>query len=117
MRSLPQEHKDLGVVYTPEELVRYLCSTTIHNYILDKLYEKLGTTYSLQSSTLDIGNLEPKVQQTVLKILDNITLIDPAVGLGFFLISSFKILEDIHKMLIRSGTQKKSWGYSPFLSE
>ena len=67
MRSLPQEHKDLGVVYTPEELVRYLCTTTINNYILDRLNEKLEINYSLKSSTIDINNLEPKVQQTVLK--------------------------------------------------
>ena len=48
MHSLPQVNKDLGIVYTPEELVQYICQTTIHRYILDKLNDKLKTNHKLK---------------------------------------------------------------------
>ena len=108
MRSLSQEHKDFGVVYTPEELVDYICTTTIYNYLLDKINEKYDKTYSLKSGKLDISRIEPVVQQTILELVSNITILDPAVGLGFFLVSSFRIIEEIHKTLVKVGVQKKS---------
>jgi Alw26I/Eco31I/Esp3I family type II restriction m6 adenine DNA methyltransferase len=107
MRSLPQVNKDLGIVYTPEDLVHYICQITIHRYLLDKLNGKLNTNYKLESNEIDFTNFKNKELELVLEIIDDITILDPAVGVGVFLISAFKVLERIHTLLFQAKIQNK----------
>jgi Alw26I/Eco31I/Esp3I family type II restriction m6 adenine DNA methyltransferase len=108
MQPLSQFHKDLGVVYTPEILVNYICQTTIHQHIIEELSEFRGSEVTQKTRFLDIDSLDPNIQHKVLGILSEITILDPAVGAGYFLLSSFKVLEDFHKALIRTKVQDKA---------
>ena len=108
MQPLSQSHKDLGVVYTPEILVNYICQTTIHQYIVERLTKLCDFKISLKTNFLDIENLDTSTQNKILEILSEITILDPAVGVGYFLLSSFKVLEDLHKALIRLKIQKRA---------
>ena len=62
----------------------------------------------LTSSTLDIENLENDIQRAIIPILSEINIIDPAVGVGYFLLSSFEVLVDIHKTLIKAKIQERT---------
>ncbi|MHA1206984.1 MAG: Eco57I restriction-modification methylase domain-containing protein, partial [Candidatus Hodarchaeales archaeon] len=108
MQPLSQSHKDLGVVYTPEILVNYICQTTIHQYIVERLTELCDFKILLKTRFLDIENLDTTTQKKILEILSEITILDPAVGVGYFLLSSFKVLEDLHEALIRVNVQKRT---------
>ncbi len=108
MQPLSQSHKDLGVVYTPEILVDYICQTTIHHHIVERLTELVGIKISLKTNFLDIDHFDVSTQKKILEILSEITVLDPAVGVGYFLLSSFKVLEDLHKALIGVNIQKRT---------
>ena len=108
MQPLSQFHKDLGIVYTPEILVNYICQTTIHQYIVERLTEPSDPEISLKTNLLDIESLDTSTQCKILAILTEITILDPAVGVGCFLMSSFEVLENLHNALIRVKIQEKA---------
>jgi len=93
--------KDLGAVYTPEEITSYICKNTIYPYIIDNINKKYGTSFEfkkdIKKEFLDNLNEEQKV--TVLQIVKNLRVMDPAVGSGHFLIDSILSLETIYHYL------------------
>ncbi len=110
MKALSQDHKDLGVVYTPQILVEYICTTAIHTYLLKHLNRELKTDLALEWNKLRIEDLSSKTHRVILKLLEEITIIDPAVGSGYFLKTSFTVLLKLHESLIKLGIQKKAIG-------
>jgi hypothetical protein len=108
MQPLPQLNKDLGIVYSPEILVNYICQTTIHQYIIERINDNRDPKISLPFTTLRIKNLEREIQHVLQNILSEINIIDPAVGVGYFLQSSFDILEDLHTTLIEANIQERT---------
>ncbi len=107
MKPLSQDHKDLGVVYTPEILVEFICSTAIYTYISNHLKYK-GMDYSIsQLDNMEVEKLPREVLSVILNLIEEITVIDPAVGAGYFLENAFNVLFKIHQVLIRLGVQKK----------
>lgn len=108
MQPLPQLNKDLGVVYSPEILVNYICQTTIHRYLIERLNDTRDLDISLPFTILEVENLERDIQHTIPGILSEISIIDPAVGVGYFLQSSFDVLEDLHNTLIKANIQKRT---------
>ncbi|MHA1995762.1 MAG: Eco57I restriction-modification methylase domain-containing protein [Candidatus Hodarchaeales archaeon] len=102
MTLLSQDHKDLGVVYTPRILVEFICKTTIHTFILDHLNRK-----SKIQGILVFTDLPPETYDKALTLLEGIRILDPAVGVGFFLQTSFDVLLKLHLSLIELGVQKK----------
>ena len=54
-----------------------------------------------------LEGLPLEVLRKILNLLEKITILDPAVGVGYFLQVSFAILLSIHKVLIKLGIQKK----------
>ncbi len=108
MRPLPRLHKDLGVVYTPEILVNYICKTTVHRYIIERLNDTRDPKNSLSLAIIEVEDLKNDIQREILNILSEITIIDPAVGVGYFLRSSFDVLEDLHNALIKTNIQERA---------
>ncbi|MHA2318821.1 MAG: Eco57I restriction-modification methylase domain-containing protein [Candidatus Hodarchaeales archaeon] len=108
MQSLPQLKKDLGVVYSPEILVNYICQTTIHQYIIERLNDTGDLEISPPFTILEDENLESEIQDAINIILSEIKIIDPAVGVGYFLQSSFDVLEDLHNTLIKANIQERA---------
>ena len=108
MQPLSQMHKDLGVVYSPEILVNYICETTIQHYIIQRLNKNLNPKLLFPLKVSAINDLAFDVQAKLLTIISDITIIDPAVGAGYFLLSAFKVLENLHKALIEAKIQKRT---------
>ncbi|OQY36760.1 MAG: hypothetical protein B6243_02315 [Anaerolineaceae bacterium 4572_5.2] len=107
--------KAFGAYYTRPEITEYLCQQTIHKLILDKLTEinqpipGLPTPPEFDS----IGDLllrldAPRCSQLLHKVLPTLSLLDPAVGSGAFLVAALKTLVEIYQGVI---------GKIPFLKD
>lgn len=101
-----------GTVYTPEKITNYISKATIEKYLLDKINNKYKT--NIQSSDklfenylqkenngqvfidFSIPNREKEQFGYIFKVLKNLTVLDPAVGSGHFLIAVLKIIEQYY---------------------
>ncbi len=99
--------KDLGVVYTPEEITKFLCIYTIFPYILDKINNHFSTEYEFRSNE-EIEGLFLKMSSSELfyasELVKNIKILDPAVGIGYFLQESVRVLERLYKIFVSTKT-------------
>ena len=80
-------YKD-GSFFTPAFITQYMCREAIERTVIQKFNDRFG--YSCKSIT-DIHNQDFDKQQAI-KLLDEITLCDPAVGSGHFLVSALNRL-------------------------
>lgn len=99
--------KDLGIVYTPEEITKFLCIYTIFPYIIDKINSHFGTEYEFKSSE-EIEDLFLTMSSSQLlyasEVVKNIKILDPAVGIGYFLQESVRVLERLYKIFVSTKT-------------
>ena len=99
--------KDLGDVYTPEEITKFLCMYTIFPYILDKINNHFSTEYEFRSNE-EIEDLFSKMSSSQLfyasELVKNIKILDPAVGIGYFLQESVRVLERLYKIFVSTKT-------------
>lgn len=97
--------KDLGAVYTPEEITSYICKNTIYPYLIDNINEKFGTNFEYKNDiNIEFLNQLTKEQLEYLyKIVSEIKILDPAVGSGHFLVDAIVILEKIYIYLNNAG--------------
>ncbi|WP_461864645.1 Eco57I restriction-modification methylase domain-containing protein [Thermococcus sp.] len=103
--------KETGAYYTPRKITRYIAEETIKGYLLDiinkKLREKGWETLDSVEEFLE-GGYDPKLAKTVLEELENIRVLDPAVGSGAFLLSAGEVILDLYRKL-----HKKANGNEP----
>lgn len=88
-------NKKIGAYYTPEDLVKFICKKTILPYALEKLEVKLGEPYCHYETFLLFhkANYQKKdIMQAFQNILSSLTILDPAVGSGRFLICAADLL-------------------------
>ncbi|MHA2225345.1 MAG: Eco57I restriction-modification methylase domain-containing protein [Candidatus Hodarchaeales archaeon] len=89
--------KDLGIIYTPKKITRYLCEHTIFSYIFDRLNESYRTSIEYKGNfKLILNQLEKEQLVFALKITKKITCLDPAVGIGHFLLVVLLTLEKLY---------------------
>ena len=109
------QQKSLGAYYTRDEITKYLSKNTIQNCILDKVNQQ---GYDFKSRDELLGSLDAKLCKLILtnedSILNNLTILDPAVGSGAFLVSAMKELIDIYspilgKIEILGDRELKKW--------
>ena len=98
-----------GKVYTPDKITIYIAKTTIDRFLIEKINNKFSTNL-LNLDTLygryihkdkegqisvDLSITEHDLEQFkfLFKVLQFLTVLDPAVGSGQFLIAAFNILE------------------------
>lgn len=93
------EKKRSGAYYTPESVTNYLCRTTIESYLLDRINTKYGTKYSSVDTILMSSDL--RIITSLLNILQQIRILDPAVGTAHFLESAIIILMEIYVKIWR----------------
>ncbi|GEM_PF-2812945 len=89
--------KDLGAVYTPEEITTYIARNTIHPYLLDRVNEKFSKDYEDLNKIFEGDNKEHL--RYLFEVLKNIKILDPAVGSGHFLVDAMVTLERIYHKL------------------
>ena len=82
-------HKD-GAVFTPSYITTYICRETIERAIVDKF----NTHYGWQCADIPslYNQLEVIDKQEANTLFDTITICDPAVGSGHFLVSALNVL-------------------------
>ncbi|MHA2176361.1 MAG: Eco57I restriction-modification methylase domain-containing protein [Candidatus Hodarchaeales archaeon] len=108
MIHIPDDSKDRGVVYTPDSLVSYITKRAIHGYLIWNLRKSLGKSYIRKNVFLRIIDVQESDYNLLLCLIEDLTILDPSVGSGFFLVKALKILVEIHSDLINLGIQKKS---------
>ena len=98
-----------GTVYTPEKITNYISKATIEKYLLEKINNKFKTNIQSSNKLFEryiqkenngqvfidffIPKREKEQFEYIFKVLKDITVLDPAVGSGHFLIAVLKIIE------------------------
>lgn len=111
--SLLEDNKDKGAFYTPKEIVQYMCRQSIIEYL------KTHTDQSLHADIEDLINkglvnhvLQNKDNASILyKLLEEITVCDPAIGSGAFPMGILNILFTVRQHLY--GFLKESESFNP----
>ena len=86
-------YKD-GSYYTPSEITDYMADDAIKKSFVLKVNKECGKQYKDYKSfaTAYYSGALDDCKETIKKILDTITVIDPAVGSGHFLVSALNVL-------------------------
>jgi len=95
-------HKDRkisGSYYTPEAITFFLCKTTIESYLLEKVNLKFDSKFKTINSM--IKSHDVRVIEYLLMELQQIKILDPAVGTAHLLESAVKILTEIYEKIWR----------------
>lgn len=96
------ERHDTGAYYTPREVVRYTCRRTLDGYLRDRTGLDQDTLDWLRDEAVDweagAGRLTLAQQSALEEALEEVTVVDPAVGSGAFLVG---MLQEI--VLLRRG--------------
>jgi hypothetical protein len=106
------KRKEQGAYYTPEDVTVNISKSTIYSYLLKKIKEMLRKDYEWNDAQLrKYTNLEQLLDikqrftndngmwRSILKIVKEIKIIDPACGSGHFLITVLNVLTQIHKTI------------------
>ena len=92
--SLLEDNKDKGAFYTPKEIVQYMCRESIIEYLkthTDKLLH--ADIEDLINTGLVNHTLQNKDNaRTIYKLLEEVTVCDPAIGSGAFPMGILNIL-------------------------
>jgi type I restriction-modification system DNA methylase subunit len=97
--AAPDKKKRHGIVYTPEDVTRFIVSQTIGRHVAAIDADLRAIHVKAQSASGDItwANGEAAYWQDYLARLDALTIIDPACGSGHFLVAAFDYLSALAK--------------------
>ncbi len=98
--------KAFGAYYTRPEITGYLAERSIHQMILERVHEPAMPEFNLKeikfSTVPDL--LAGMDARTALKLVNNvlpsITILDPAVGSGAFLVAALKCLINVYYAIV-----------------
>jgi len=97
------QQKSLGAYYTRDEITSYLSRNTIQKYVLEKVNNK-ERNKKFESIAELLHKLDASLCKTILtnedSILNTLSVLDPAVGSGAFLVAACKELIDIYSPII-----------------
>ncbi|MCZ0932099.1 MAG: ATP-binding protein, partial [Oligoflexia bacterium] len=95
------QQKSLGAYYTRDEITSYLSRNTIQKCVLEKVNSK---EHKFETVADMLHKLSADLCKLLLtdedSILNTLTVLDPAVGSGAFLVSAMKELIDIYSPII-----------------
>jgi hypothetical protein len=98
--------KAFGAYYTRPEITGYLAERSIHKLILERIFEPAMPELGLKEVKFDsVPDLLAKMDaRTALKlvneVLPSITILDPAVGSGAFLVAALKCLINVYYAVV-----------------
>jgi hypothetical protein len=100
-------YKD-GSYYTPTEITDYMAKTAIEKAIFNKVKEQLRLDYdNFEEFKKAFFTFSEEDRKKIREIIRNLTILDPAVGSGHFLVSSLNVLLQIWYDLGIIDIQKK----------
>jgi len=93
--------KDLGAVYTPEEVTTYICKSTIYPYLIDKINEKFNAKFEYMGDIEKdlLKSLNKEQAKHLYDAVKELRILDPAVGSGHFLVDAIITLEKVYYFL------------------
>lgn len=98
--------KAFGAYYTRPEITSYLADRSIHKLILERVYEPAVPERNIKEVKFDtVPDLLARMDaRTALKlvnvVLPSITILDPAVGSGAFLVAALKSLINVYYAVV-----------------
>ena len=110
------ERNKTGAFYTPRQIVEYMCKEAIRQYLyrqvdnenynkgIDNLINWTDAEYLENKSTSNQniwGVNTEKVTKKILDALDNVKIIDPAVGSGAFPIGMMQLINKLYQRLLQ----------------
>ncbi len=112
--------KAFGAYYTRPEITGYLAERSIHQLILERVHEPAIPELKLKEIKFDtVADLLARMDaRTALKlvneVLPSITILDPAVGSGAFLVAALKTLINIYYAVVGraemgASSELKNW--------
>ena len=96
--------KDLGAFYTPKPLVKELTEKTLSLALISQMNEKFDQKFDNINEIISNSDLDLII--TLLRNIDELTVLDGSVGDGRFLISAFEYLSAIQKEIIKKRGNK-----------
>ena len=101
-----------GAVYTPRPEVDFMCRAALAKWLI-RNYPNLDSTainaliYRNKESGLPNVELLPlKIQKQILRSLETLSICDPAVGSGAFLVGMIQVIEELTDLLYESAGKK-----------
>jgi len=114
--------KEMGAYYTPEEITGFMARRSIHPYLLDQLNEAVAADYEEIDEVFALDEVDPAapdaevaadggaitqqgpiadvqtehVETLYFDILQDVRVLDPAVGSGAFLLAAQDVLLDVY---------------------
>ena len=112
--------KAFGAYYTRPEITGYLAERSIHQMILERVHEPAMPELGLKEISFDtVSDLLARMDaRTALKlvndVLPSITILDPAVGSGAFLVAALKCLINVYYAVVGraemgASSELKTW--------
>jgi hypothetical protein len=94
--------KAFGAYYTRPEITEYLCEQTIYQLILNRLADGslAGPERRFETMGDVLLHLDADLCRKLLKILREISVLDPACGSGAFLVAAMKTLINLYAAVI-----------------
>ena len=122
--------KEMGAYYTPEEITHFMSRNTIQPYILDRIneefdknYEEIDELFKIpdeveeeDENSVVIGDVDEiereEIEHLYFEVLQDLKVLDPAVGSGAFLLAAQEVLIDIYMSALQyfqKLDEKASW--------
>lgn len=98
--------KAFGAYYTRPEITGYLAERSIHQLILERVYEPARPKQKLPEVKFEsvadlLAHMDARVAlKLVNEVLPSITVLDPAVGSGAFLVAALKALINVYYAIV-----------------
>lgn len=93
--ELREERKKIGGYYTPEDVTKYISENTLFPYVQEKM--GLNNKFVSFEEFYNEFRVKTKKLEELDKHLSEITILDPAVGSGHFLMTAADLLYDWRK--------------------
>jgi len=98
-KDIPDARRSSGSYYTPKFIISFMVKQSILNYLIKECPSISEQKIKRLVFALDADNLEKQQKKKIRKALKNITVIDPAVGSGAFVVGCLlKMLEIIETL-------------------
>ena len=107
-----EDRKEKGAYYTPEPITEYICNNTIKPYLVNRINEKFGTDYENLEEFFEKDESEEHYA-FLFNEMQNLRILDPAVGSGHFLETAINVLVKIYEKIFEKA-RELSFSYDKF---
>ncbi len=107
-----EDRKEKGAYYTPEPITEYICNNTIKPYLVNRINEKFGTDYENLEEFFEKDESEEHYA-FLFNEMQNLRILDPAVGSGHFLETAINALVKIYEKIFEKA-RELSFSYDKF---